>query len=232
MSSSTAAAPEERACRICYGSDEANDPLFQPCQCTGSMAFVHASCLDAWRNTSSNRKSFYECDTCKFKYRFGSVRLPGGVAVGVDQMLLSRLLGSRFSVHGLSAILLALLIFVAGFVAKVLQPESYPTWRAVLRCFNLDHLIAGASATGLGSFFGWAVSGLGLGGMRIFEFGGGGGGGRDNKAGGLVMVILVVAGLAIALSWIYGELEVHSRRWTRKAQRVVLDAPGRVPHID
>ena len=87
------ASEDERACRICYGADSRDDPLFQPCNCTGSMAYIHVSCLETWRSTSANANSFYQCDTCKFKYVFG--RRYG------DQLLLARLLGSTLAIHAL-----------------------------------------------------------------------------------------------------------------------------------
>ncbi|XP_065280633.1 E3 ubiquitin-protein ligase MARCHF2-like [Dermacentor albipictus] len=36
-------------CRICYEGDQ-EDPLVSPCSCTGTMAFVHVSCLEHWLN--------------------------------------------------------------------------------------------------------------------------------------------------------------------------------------
>ncbi|XP_070385471.1 E3 ubiquitin-protein ligase MARCHF2-like [Dermacentor albipictus] len=36
-------------CRICYEGDQ-EDPLVSPCCCTGTMAFVHVSCLEHWLN--------------------------------------------------------------------------------------------------------------------------------------------------------------------------------------
>ncbi|XP_050022943.2 E3 ubiquitin-protein ligase MARCHF11-like [Dermacentor andersoni] len=36
-------------CRICYEGDQV-DPLVSPCSCTGTMGFVHVSCLELWLN--------------------------------------------------------------------------------------------------------------------------------------------------------------------------------------
>ena len=67
-----------KLCRICYG-DEENDenPLLQPCTCSGSMKYIHLNCLKTWINTSVNIKiesseycNIYsykpaECELCK-----------------------------------------------------------------------------------------------------------------------------------------------------------------------
>nr|XP_050022940.1 E3 ubiquitin-protein ligase MARCHF3-like [Dermacentor andersoni] len=36
-------------CWICHEGDE-EDPLVSPCSCSGTMGFVHVSCLEHWRN--------------------------------------------------------------------------------------------------------------------------------------------------------------------------------------
>lgn len=42
----------EKSCRICYGEeeDEIEDPLIEPCNCTGSVSYIHLSCAKAWIN--------------------------------------------------------------------------------------------------------------------------------------------------------------------------------------
>ena len=46
----------KRVCRICYlEEDESNleNPLVQPCTCTGSVKFIHLECLRKWVSTRS-----------------------------------------------------------------------------------------------------------------------------------------------------------------------------------
>ena len=50
-------------CRICLDEDNLEN-LIQPCNCTGSTAFVHEECLLKWL-TVSNRT---DCEICKFQY--------------------------------------------------------------------------------------------------------------------------------------------------------------------
>ena len=67
-----------KVCRICYGEEESEDnPLVQPCTCSGSMKYIHLNCLKTWINTSVNIKlesteycNIYsykaaECELCK-----------------------------------------------------------------------------------------------------------------------------------------------------------------------
>ena len=69
---------QTKLCRICYGEEETQDnPLVQPCICSGSMKYIHLNCLKTWINTSVNIKlesteycNVYtykpaECELCK-----------------------------------------------------------------------------------------------------------------------------------------------------------------------
>eukprot|EP00759_Apiculatamorpha_spiralis_P003795 PhF_6_TR11745/c0_g1_i1/m.19213 len=53
------------ACRICRDDTNAEE-LIQPCRCTGSMAYVHRSCLDKWRSQCLARNSINSsrCEVC------------------------------------------------------------------------------------------------------------------------------------------------------------------------
>ena len=73
-----------KICRICYGEEEPDsdfdNPLVQPCNCSGSLRFIHLNCLKTWLNTKSCNKilsnSNYsmflvrsvECEICKTKF--------------------------------------------------------------------------------------------------------------------------------------------------------------------
>lgn len=54
---------ESKLCRICY-DDTVDSELISPCKCSGSIKWVHQSCLKKWVNTS--KKDI--CPQCKFKY--------------------------------------------------------------------------------------------------------------------------------------------------------------------
>ena len=70
-----------KACRICYLEEETKDnPLVQPCICSGSMKYIHIDCLKKWVNTSvftlletKQYCNIYqykkdECELCKTKF--------------------------------------------------------------------------------------------------------------------------------------------------------------------
>jgi len=62
--------------------EDENGRLISPCMCKGSAKYVHESCLQAWRHAdpSYGRRNYWQCPTCKFKYRLA--RLGAGRLVG------------------------------------------------------------------------------------------------------------------------------------------------------
>lgn len=55
----------ERICRICY-DDQSQEKLISPCKCSGSVKWVHNSCLQKWIDISKKN----ECSTCKYTYKY------------------------------------------------------------------------------------------------------------------------------------------------------------------
>lgn len=57
---------EERVCRICRDDGERED-LIAPCKCTGSVRWVHASCLNRWRIEclTRNQTNVDHCEICR-----------------------------------------------------------------------------------------------------------------------------------------------------------------------
>lgn len=51
-------------CRICHCEGDSECPLIMPCRCTGSLSFVHQSCLNQWIKSSDTRC----CELCKFDF--------------------------------------------------------------------------------------------------------------------------------------------------------------------
>ena len=47
-------------CRICY-EDDSKEPLIVPCSCSGSMKYIHTSCLQKWFMHTQNTM----CNVCK-----------------------------------------------------------------------------------------------------------------------------------------------------------------------
>ena len=72
---------KSRICRICYLEEESemDDPLVQPCKCSGSLKYIHLKCLKHWIMTRSCQKveesefcnvflfKEVECEICKMK---------------------------------------------------------------------------------------------------------------------------------------------------------------------
>lgn len=51
-------------CRICHCEGDDASPLITPCHCTGSLHFVHQTCLQQWIKSSDTRC----CELCKYEF--------------------------------------------------------------------------------------------------------------------------------------------------------------------
>lgn len=59
-------------CRICRGEGSKEEPLFYPCKCSGSIKFVHQTCLMEWLSHSQKK----HCELCKTPFRFTKLYHP------------------------------------------------------------------------------------------------------------------------------------------------------------
>ena len=73
---------KNKICRICYmeEDDEIENPIIQPCHCSGSCKYIHLNCLKQWINTKNCLKvdqndccsvfvfTESECEICKTKF--------------------------------------------------------------------------------------------------------------------------------------------------------------------
>ena len=63
---------EKNECRICFDIGTANDPLITPCDCKGTSAYIHKSCLNNWRQFNIGAPAWERCMECRGKYTFYS----------------------------------------------------------------------------------------------------------------------------------------------------------------
>jgi len=60
----------QRLCRICYEEEgERDEELISPCSCSGSLKFVHASCMNQWRLLNMNNENRTRCQLCMEEFR-------------------------------------------------------------------------------------------------------------------------------------------------------------------
>ena len=93
--------------RVQYISQEPESGrLIRPCKCKGTQRYVHEGCLQEWRHADPEygRRNYWECPTCKFRYRLERMRWSRWISSTVTQILLTLLI-------------LFTTIFILGFVA-------------------------------------------------------------------------------------------------------------------
>lgn len=55
-------------CYICYEEGHVGDPLINPCQCAGSVKYVHLNCLQRWIQPEGSSAVNTHCPVCKVRY--------------------------------------------------------------------------------------------------------------------------------------------------------------------
>jgi hypothetical protein len=69
-----------KACKICFGESEEDNCLISPCDCSGSVRYVHLACLQRWltskctQSSGEDYRSYYwssmHCELCQKIYPF------------------------------------------------------------------------------------------------------------------------------------------------------------------
>lgn len=60
---------QKKTCRICFGEDENESPLINPCRCSGGVKYVHLSCLQHWLKTKGILRSSTNENCTTFTYK-------------------------------------------------------------------------------------------------------------------------------------------------------------------
>jgi len=213
--------------RVTYiSSDPTSGRLIRPCKCRGSQKYVHEGCLQEWRHADPfyGRRNYWECPTCKFKYR-------------LERMKWSRLITSTVTQIAITLMIMLTFIFLIGFVADpiiniYLDPyetlTSLPAAGAAVLCEDEStswtmHFLKGLTSLGLLGFVKvffamspwhwWNLRQTGL-----------VGGGRRRRGGGrerledislTVVIIGIVTFIAAVWTWV--------RAWTARTLQVASE---------
>lgn len=59
---------EEAICRICMEGENIKSSFITPCKCSGSVRFVHESCLKTWILSQDSNANSIHCELCKSKF--------------------------------------------------------------------------------------------------------------------------------------------------------------------
>ncbi|KAF2895059.1 hypothetical protein ILUMI_11116 [Ignelater luminosus] len=137
-------------CRICH-TNTPNENLISPCNCKGSLAYVHLSCLERWLNQSSRNY----CELCMYHYNAIQTQ-----RYGLWEGILMWTRHPRNRTHVQSDILISILLTIVtvGLVAVCLLGMQYfviegrklgisRAWTKGAICFFLAIVVTGYVVT-------------------------------------------------------------------------------------
>ncbi|CAG9320833.1 unnamed protein product [Blepharisma stoltei] len=58
----------EKLCKICFDSETETHTLIAPCQCSGSVKYIHQECLKVWLVSKNEDLAHTKCELCKTPY--------------------------------------------------------------------------------------------------------------------------------------------------------------------
>ena len=85
-------------------SEDFEDELIAPCECRGTMRYVHRECLNQWRTASPRSDSFTRCEQCFASYHFKNTWI-------------TSILMNPITIYLFSAVLFASWIMASTFVS-------------------------------------------------------------------------------------------------------------------
>ncbi|EFC37539.1 predicted protein [Naegleria gruberi] len=132
---------DEALCRICKQPAADDDPLFHPCKCSGSIKYIHESCLNEWMKHSNKGKY---CEICKHQFKFEKVYTTDApIKLSPLQFILG-LLSVVFSyLKSISRILLVVFIWIVlvPFITyQFYRIVNITSWRQILSIVEFETL--------------------------------------------------------------------------------------------
>ncbi|KAJ3246556.1 hypothetical protein HDU78_006776 [Chytriomyces hyalinus] len=247
-----------KMCRICFDTDDDQDRfvndatvahagndlhkdnlnglgrLISPCKCKGTMKFVHLHCLNEWRKVNPTSASHFQCDQCGFKYHF-------------ERTKIAHILRNEAVVTTLTFLSFILLVFLAGFLGKLLiiffleqeaaafskiSPDDleddldrflhkFMTHPKLFSLFSFDvtHFMSGAVIVGVvGSM---SFVSLSFSSMRMRQF-------RHRDAHTAMLSIVIVIGIVRALWWVYKKVRGFAVKSLELMEKRILDEEDEV----
>ncbi|KAF2668273.1 hypothetical protein BT63DRAFT_414290 [Microthyrium microscopicum] len=214
--------------RVSY--EDESGRLISPCKCRGSSRYVHENCLQQWRlSNPQSTRNYFECPTCKYKYRLGRL--------GWSNMITS--IGSQIA---LTVLIFLTVIFILGFVADSIIDFCLDPWGSIWRGITfqsyryaqdnyyydddldstwLEHFGRGFASLGLLSFFKAALASPIQFWFRTANMGGRRNAGRD-RLGGVTWLVILIGAFTFMLA-VWKGVSYWSRRILERAGAGIAD---------
>jgi hypothetical protein len=115
-------------CRICYDL-ESKEQLYTPCKCSGTIEYVHQSCLEKWIKISKNEV----CPQCKYEYKFEKKY----------KYHFYKYLDNKYASKTLAVLIILIAIFISGLIIHMATLLLLPH-RATPLQINIKYMLNSA----------------------------------------------------------------------------------------
>ena len=153
-------------CRVCHCEEEEGRPLFHPCNCSGSIKYVHQDCLVEWFKVSNKQ----HCELCGEKISFTKKYSPDTPKklseIGLDIL---QVIINAISTYGSLIIRLVLWVVLFPLVIALLAIGSIKftigieiTPLSVVSIYNMSLVTSWRWLLFWGIGIGWIIVGVGI----------------------------------------------------------------------
>lgn len=121
-----------RQCWICLADGPG---LISPCECSGSMQWVHRACLDRWRVSARNPMNFTHCRHCGFQFRLVLLGPERQERESDLKLRRRRFVGRVMGECVLGNLVVQVVVMLLALIIRLLDPHEF-----IVTLFHFDPL--------------------------------------------------------------------------------------------
>ena len=123
--------------------EEEGKNLISPCNCTGSLIYVHSDCLKSWINTFlcksaknvKSKKAHVYCELCNGKISF---TVHSSIACKSKEQFCKTVKDKKLSFIGLALLILVNLIFFLALLAYMISSRGFSQTKSRVMLYNIS----------------------------------------------------------------------------------------------
>ena len=126
-------------CRICFEGDSSENPLISPCECNGSVRYIHEKCLKEWILSQTPNPSTFNCDLCKYPVKM-EIKVNKTISCTQLETIKCKILTLLTIILAFSSIITLVLMYILDIDASMKTSITAKMYLAAiaLACFSAD----------------------------------------------------------------------------------------------
>ena len=126
-------------CRICFEGESSENPLISPCECKGSVRFIHEKCLKEWILSQTPSPSSFNCDLCKFQVKM-EIKVNKAISCSQIETIKCKIFTLLFIILAFLSIITLILMYILEINTSMKTSITAKMYLGAitLACFSAD----------------------------------------------------------------------------------------------